>query len=293
MSSQGGKSGARGVRLWRRLEAFARRWARGRRAPALGASGPALRVSLGCSFTAVALTGLSGWATPSAADSQPPEAPTRQDRVRYVIRRNGAAIGTHHCRFIRRRRSSTAASTERSPERPAEALLRIEHRVRVRVRVLMMEAYRYDLDSVEHWHRGRLRSMRARTNRNGQRLRVSVRRFSGGLRVWGRAGTSDVSHQAVPSAPHYNVFPAAAAGARPFAMQMVDAEEGKVLAVRVRGPAPDQLSIGGRTQRVVRYRVSGDSIATLWYRSDGTLVKKRLRAPDGSTVITVLEAQGG
>jgi len=37
-----------------------------------------------------------------------------------------------------------------------------------------------------------------------------------------------------------------------------------------------------------RYEVTGEHTATLWYDDDGVLVRKRLRASDGSTVVTVM-----
>ena len=72
-----------------------------------------------------------------------------------------------------------------------------------------------------------------------------------------------------------------------------EAEDGTVRRVRVSAPATESLTLGGRAVPCRRVTVSGDLDATLWYGPSGILVRKRLTAPDGSTILTNGEAQPG
>jgi len=187
--------------------------------------------------------------------------------VRYEIRRDGDPIGTHRVDFERR---------------GVEGRFTVHHRIQIRVRVLSFEAYRYTMDSRETWQGQRLLGLSASTDRNGDALTVFMRASGGMLRIRGPEGRAEVPAQAVPSSPQHFVFDSART-------VMVEAEDGRALDVRVSGPVVEELALGGRQVPCRRVRVRGDLDATLWYAPSGILVRKRLTAPDGSTILTVLQ----
>lgn len=195
---------------------------------------------------------------PARADADDPR------EVRYTISRNGDRIGTHAVRF------------RRSGDR-----MTVEHQLRVRVTVLSLEAYRYDLRAQETWSDDRrLLGFHSTTDRNGEALQVFARAGGSGIRIRrGNGERSSAPREAIPADPHWNVL-------SPGRAHMIEAEDGSVQQVRVSEPRAETLSIGGRRVETRRYEITGDHVATLWYDAGGYLVKKRLRASDGSVVIT-------
>jgi len=208
-------------------------------------------------IVALALACLAGAAVVRA---DPPDGRT----VRYQIRRNGDPIGTHQVQF------------QRSGERHT-----IEHRIRIRVTVLALEAYSYSMDSRETWDGARLLGLRATTDRNGEGLTTFARISGEQIRVRGAEGRATAPAHAVPSSPQHWVFD------RPRPV-MIDAEDGELLNVRTSAPTTETLELGGRPVECRRVNVTGDLDATLWYAPSDILVRKRLTAPDGSTILTVL-----
>jgi len=190
--------------------------------------------------------------------------PPADRTVRYQIRRNGDPIGSH------------VVTYQRSGERHT-----IEHRIRIRVTVLALEAYAYSMDSHETWDGDRLLGLRATTDRNGEGLTTFARISGEQIRIRGAEGRVTAPAHAVPSSPQHWVFD------RPRPV-MIDAEDGDVLNVRTSAPATETLELGGEPVECRRVTVSGDLDATLWYAPSDILVRKRLTAPDGSTILTVL-----
>jgi hypothetical protein len=202
---------------------------------------------------ALALTAL-----PAGADEDARE-------VRYDISRNGDRIGTHTVRLQRQGERRT-----------------LDHRVEISVRVLGIEAYHYDLRARETWEGGRLLGLRSTVDRNGEPLRVFARTSDDGIRIRRPGGRRAAAPaDAIVADPHLDVL-------RPGRAQMIEAEDGAVRAVTVRGPFRETVRIGDRPIRARRFEVTGEHEATLWYDEAGLLVRKRLRAPDGSTVLTTL-----
>ena len=207
---------------------------------------------------AAAVIGLA--AAPSAVADPPPNR-----TVNYQIRRNGDPIGTHRVVF----------------ERGEGERFTVTHRIDIRVTILALEAYRYVMDSRETWEGDRLLGLYANTDKNGEALQVFGRASGSGIRLRGPTGPTQAPTDAVPSSPQHFVFDRARTS-------MIEAEDGRVLRVRVSPPAEESLRLGGRDVPCRRVRVSGGLDATLWYAPSGILVRKRLRAPDGSTILTVL-----
>lgn len=181
----------------------------------------------------------------------------------YAIRRNGETIGTH--------RTQLRARGDR---------LAVQHDIDIRVSIAGFEAYTYRLTSSEFWNGDRLTRLTAFTSKNGTPMRVSARTAGGHLEVQGEERARAPS-DAVPASPAWNVLER-----RPRVM--IDAEDGRALAVRVSEARTESIRAGGRRHACRCYRVTGDLVADLCYAPDGLLVRKRLRAPDGSTVEEIL-----
>lgn len=220
---------------------------------------------VGAAGVFVALLGLASVGRLDVVRADPP--PDRT--VSYEIRRNGDPIGTHRVTFARQPSAG-------HPER-----FTVHHEIQIRVTLLALEAYRYTMDSRETWEGDRLLGLFASTDKNGDALRVFARAGGGGVRVRAPRGEARAPADAVPSSPQHDVFDVPRT-------TMIDAEDGRLLDVQVSAPATETLELGGRRVRCRRYTVSGDLDATLWYAPSGILVRKRLTAPDGSTILTVL-----
>jgi hypothetical protein len=192
------------------------------------------------------------------------ESPARPSaQLEYRILRNGDPIGTHELR-IRSRGNRLA----------------LQHKIHIQVTIAGFDAYTYEMSSSEYWDGDRLTRFAAHTNKNGTRLAVSAALQGDAFRISGER-TATAPANAVPDSPHYDFL-------RLRPRHMIDAESGRVLNVRVSAPADETIRSGSTSVATRRYRVTGDLDGTYWYRADGVLVKKRLTAPDGSEILTVV-----
>jgi hypothetical protein len=195
----------------------------------------------------------------------PADADEHDRELRYDLVRNGDRIGEHRVRF------------RQSGERQT-----VDHRIHISVRVLGIEAYHYDLSARETWEGDRLLGLQSTVDKNGEALRVLARSSSDGLRIRLPNGQAvGAPADAIVADPHLEVLHAGRA-------QMIDTDDGELSSVSVSGPTRETVRAGGREISARRYDVTGEHTATLWYDDDGLLVRKRLRASDGSTVVTVL-----
>jgi hypothetical protein len=211
------------------------------------------RVATVGTAAALVLAAATAWATPPS------------DGVyEYVIERNGSRIGDHRVRF-----------------RSHGSRVMVEHRVRIRVSVAGWDAYVYELDSRESWAGDRLVALHSRTNKNGERLEVLANGMRRGVLVNTRDGARRAPASIVTASPSWNVLER-----RPD--RMLDAESGATWRVTVSEGRDEPVRIAGRTVPCRRFRVRGDLDAMLWYGPGGVLVKKRLRAPDDSSIVTAL-----
>jgi hypothetical protein len=219
---------------------------------------PSLRFA---TFAAGAASIASLLASLALAQNDEPARPSAE--MSYRILRNGDAIGTHELRM-----------------RSRGDRLALQHKIHIQVSIAGFDAYVYDMTSSEFWEGDRLTRFSTHTNKNGTRLSVSAALSGANLRITG-GSTATAPATAVPDSPHFDFL-------RRRPGHMIDAESGRVLSVRVSGPADETIRAGNTSIPTRRYRVSGDLDGTYWYRADGVLVKKRLIAPDGSEIFTVV-----
>lgn len=210
-------------------------------------------IVVACVAAAVSGTGLL------AALAAPPPSGTH----RYRITRNGDPIGTH--------RVQLRARGDR---------LAVQHEIDIRVSIAGWDAYRYQLSSAEFWSGDRLTRLSAYTNKNGAQLRVSATAAERHIQVRG-AARARAPLDAVPASPAWNVLERAP-------RTMIDAEDGRMLSVRVSELRRESVRAGNRRIDCRCYRVTGGLDARLCYGPGGVLVRKQLEAPDGSRIEEVL-----
>ncbi len=215
----------------------------------------------------IALSALAlGWSVLAWFVLAPVHADPPADRtVRYAILRNGGQIGTHETTFTHQGERFT-----------------VHHDIEIRVSVLFVDAYHYTMDSRETWEGDRLLGLAVRTDKNGDPLQVFARASSSAIRVRGTSGQHQAPADAVPDSLHFNVFDQPRTN-------MIRAEDGRVVHVSVSAPHPETIEVGGRRIPTRRYEVRGATDLSLWYDESGLMVKKRLTAPDGSEILTVLQ----
>lgn len=213
-------------------------------------------VSFGAAASALAALGL----VVTLARAEPPEGAS----TTFALERNATPIGTHRVRFSRDRDDVI-----------------VSHDLEIQVTLAFVDFYRYRLTSRERWRAGRLIALDARVNKNGTPLQVMLRAMRHETVVQTSAGRATAPADVVPQSPSWNVLSS-------VHTTMIDAETGALSRVQVTGPATESLSIRGATVPTLRYRVRGGDGATLWYDANDLLVRKRLTAVDGSTIVYTL-----
>lgn len=178
----------------------------------------------------------------------------------YTILRNDSPIGTQSVRF----------------QNVGERLI-VQYRIRIRVDVLFVNAYSYDMDAREDWRGDRLERLTVQTDKNGEELSAEASISGGALVVRGSAGSTRAPLDTIPAGPFVNALDH-------HPSHVIDAETGEVVPVELSGPRRVTLRIGERSWQALRYRMTGEREATLWYREDGVLIRQRLVAEDDSVI---------
>lgn len=232
------------------------------------------------SLTATFALIVSGTAvTPAAAQ----EFPYGQN-LTFDVYRNGQPIGQHTLVFqqIGTNRTVTIA-------------------VDLAVKALGVIAYRYQHNSKEVWSDNALQALEARTDDNGQKYSVSVKRGNDGLTVERQspaatvaaAATSDQGLQ--PSTFAREVLPANLLPTTHWNVSQVgqstllNTQYGTKSKTQVAtlGREPVKLA-NGTVVQATRYRYTGDIRMDQWFDDRGRWVKSAFPAMDGSSIDYVL-----
>ncbi|MGD9885365.1 MAG: DUF6134 family protein [Reyranella sp.] len=218
-------------------------------------------------------------ATPAAAQ----EFPYGQN-LTFDVYRNGQPIGQHTLVFQHdgSKRTVTIA-------------------VDLTVRALGIVAYRYQHNSREVWSNNALQALEARTDDNGQKYVVNVKRGGDGLTVerqstaatGGAAATSDQGLQ--PSTFAREVLPASLLPTTHWNVSQVgqstllNTQYGTKSKTQIRtvGREPVKFANGSVVQ-ATRYRYAGDIRMDQWFDERGRWVKSAFPAHDGSSIEYVL-----
>ncbi len=190
------------------------------------------------------------------------------DRLDFVVTRNGEAIGTHRYRFTR------------DGDR-----VKVDIQTEIDFKVLFVPLYRFRHVSQEVWDGDKLASLKSSTNDNGEPVRLEVKAVDEVLAVKGGETVEKVDAKAVP-ASLWNVVSVKR-------NKMVGTVDGAILKTQATHLGEDVVKVGGQSIATEHYRVTGDYQRELWYdRTDGTLVRVRFTASDGSQVEYVRAARG-
>jgi hypothetical protein len=163
--------------------------------------------------------------------------------------------------------------------------LQVESRSDVEVKLLFLTAYSFRYQSIEHWRGGKLISLNAATNDDGELRRVEARREGATLEV--RTGTGE--WQATPQlwpTTHWNM-------AQTAAPALLNTLTGKLNRVSVTDAGLETIPLGSGQGEARRFVYSGDLEVEAWYDGAGRWVKLRFSAEDGSIIEYICQSCGG
>lgn len=181
------------------------------------------------------------------------------ERLEFTVLRNGSRVGDHLVTF---RRDGSR--------------LDVVSRFDIAVRFLFVTAYRYTYESRAAWENGRLVSLVATIDDDGERAVVRARRIGGRLRVSGPGGMIWSPSDVIPT-NHWN--PAVL-----DRRQVLNTLTGALNRVSIAdlGTTSVRTEDGARSARHFRY--SGDLEVESWYDVAGRWIKLRFLGKDGSTI---------
>ena len=181
--------------------------------------------------------GFAALATPSVARAQTASR-------RYRLDRAGSEIGTHDI------------SIGRSGD-----TLTVDVSIAIAVRVLGLVAYRYEMTSREIWQNGMLRSIRSRSDNNGDAAFVNADRSGSVIRIDGSAfsGTADAD---VGTTSYWNP----AILDRPV---WISTQGGTPLDIRATRTGTASYPVSGGTVATTAYALGAELPATVHYTASG------------------------
>ncbi|HYW04429.1 MAG TPA: DUF6134 family protein [Gammaproteobacteria bacterium] len=186
-------------------------------------------------------------------------APRRDYDFRVLV--DGKPIGTQSFHF-----TEDGAGYEMSTE------------ARIKVRFLFFTAYRFHQTAVERWRGGCLRTIRSRTDDNGNRFRVRGRAVDTGLSLTVNGSEDTLDQACVHTFAYWN--PRLLRSQR-----LLDSETGKLKKVSLARLGRRPLPWDPDT-RATSYRLhTGDGPTQLWYNANGRWLGLRSKLKNGHTVV--------
>lgn len=181
------------------------------------------------------------------------------DEIVFSVLRNGDFIGEHRVTF----------------DLDGDRLL-VWSRFEARVNLLFITAYEYLYESKSVWRDGCLVELRATTDDNGEKSRVSVRVNTGGLLIEGPSGVTQGTVGLFPTNHwHAGVLDSD---------RVLNTITGKVANVDIADMGPSTVMVNNSPEFARHYVYSGDLRTEVWYDDHGRWVKMRFQAEDGSRI---------
>jgi hypothetical protein len=212
----------------------------------------------------IALLAMAFMALPAAAQTWQPK---DGDRLVFDVFRDGSKFGTHSVVFRR-----------------AGEELTVESDVELKVTFGPLTLFHYVHDVTEHWTAGALRSIAARTKKDGRWKSMSLEAVEGGLKISGAAFKGVIPSGAIPST-HWNF-------AEMKQPAMLSTETGAMLPMTVTDRGVERVKVGAATIEARRFDVQSEIVASFWYDASGRWVKCAFEA-QGSKVDYVLRRLPG
>lgn len=194
------------------------------------------------------LAALPALALPGAAAALASSAPSNPTQpIRFDVRRGGEPIGTHTVQF----------------QRSGDDLI-VDVEILLEVRVAFVTVYRYRHTNREIWRQGRLISVDARTDDDGEALFVRASAGNGGLRV--------ESGEGVVTAPADTLSTSYWNRETVRQSRLIDTQYGRVASVTSTPIGARSVDTPSGVVRAECWRVTGDLELDVCYADDGAWV---------------------
>ena len=183
---------------------------------------------------------------------------------RFTVVRNDSPVGEHTVTFTRRGED-----------------VEVRARFDIQIRFLVFTAYRYEYESTTVWRDGRLLSLSAYTNDDGEESRVRAVLEEDRIRIDGPRGTIFADPGIIPT-DHWNaaVLPAD---------RVLNTITGGVNRVKILDQGAEAVNTANGPVPARRYQYTGELENEVWYDADGRWVRMRFKGRDGSTIDYVCE----
>jgi hypothetical protein len=145
------------------------------------------------------------------------------------------------------------------------------------VKVMFITAYHLQYTTSEKWVGGKLIALKAESDDNGTKHKVSATLKPNGLEVDADGKTSTVDKSIIP-ATLWNPEVVKRS-------QVLDPKDGAVVPITVTDQGTEDLTIDGNSVKARHYVLKGKFPQDVWYDEKGRLVQSSLVAPDGSVIL--------
>lgn len=178
------------------------------------------------------------------------------DEIVFDVLRKGSPVGTHRVTF----------------SRDGEDIV-VDTKFNVTIKILVVPVYTYLYTSTERWRDGKLISLHAETDDNGEKSNVKVSRANDILNLQGSGGEYSVDGDTYPTT-HWN---SGVIGAT----RVINTITGKVNEVTMDNRGIETVKIGENDGVARHYAYQGDLATEVWYDDIGRWVKMRFPGKDG------------
>ncbi len=185
----------------------------------------------------------------------------------FSVLRDGETIGTHRVTF----------------GRDGDNLV-VDSRFEAQVKIVFITAFEYLYQSRSVWRDGCMVELRASTDDNGDRSRVTARLADGRLMIDGPSGATQGASGLFPT-DHWH---SGVLGSN----QVLNTITGRVSSVDIIDQGEERVMVSGRSVPARHYVYSGDLQNEVWYDAEGRWVKMRFQADDGSKIEYVCQKCG-
>jgi hypothetical protein len=193
--------------------------------------------------------------------------PANGDRLVFDVFRDGSRFGSHIVHFTRNADELT-----------------VETDIELKVALGPITLFHYVHDATERWSAGALRSVSARTKKDGGWKTMTLEAVDGGQRIMGAGFKGILPDRVIPST-HWNV-------AQMSQSAMLSTETGALLPMTVTDRGLERVRVGDGAIEARRYDVKSEIAASLWYDAAGRWVKCAFEA-QGSRIDYVLRKLPG
>ncbi len=178
------------------------------------------------------------------------------DKIVFDVFRKGSPVGTHEVTF----------------HRDGEDII-ADTRFEVSIKIFVIPVYSYLYTSNERWRDGKLISLTAKTNDNGDISNLQVTRENGALMLTGSGGEFTAPGNLYPTT-HWNSDVIGST-------QVINTITGKINDVELQNRGTSTVITKHGELQANHFAYQGDLTTEVWYDSAGKWVKMRFPSKDG------------